>query len=109
MLPPQEGQAICNIDAKYLKTLKKRILTYPTVHVAPLLDNVQLSSGQFCDINNLGDYHHEMIGGNHCRKVFQMLLEDPIHRLQNCFCFRIAAVYAGLTDKEALALGRQHT
>lgn len=108
MLPPQEDQTIRDIDEKYLKTLKKRIVTYPTAHVAPLLANVRLSSGQSFDADNLGAYQYEMIGGNHSRKVFQMLVEDPIHSLQNCFHFRLAAVYTGLTDKEALALGRQH-
>ena len=108
MIPPQEGQAIRDIDMKYLKTLKERIVTYPTAHVAPLLANVQLSTGQSFDADDLEAYQYEMIGGNHSREVFQMLVKDPIYGLQKPFQFRLAAVYTGLTDKEALALGRQH-
>lgn len=108
MLPPREGQTIRNIDAKYLKTLKERVITYPTAHVAPLLANVQLSSGQTFDPENLEAYQYEMIGGNHSREVFQMLIQDPIYRLQNSFHCRLAAVYVGLSDEEALSLGKQH-
>ena len=109
MIPPQEGQAIRDIDMKYLKTLKERIVTYPTAHVAPLLANVQLSTGQSFDADDLEAYQYEMIGGNHSKEVFQMLVKDPIlYRLQKSFLFRLAAVYTGLTDKEALAFGRQH-
>ena len=90
---------------KYLKTPKERIVTYPTAHVAPPLANVQLSTGQSFDADDLEAYQYEMIGGNHSREV---LVKDPIYRLQKSFQFRLAAVYTGLTDKEALALGRQH-
>ena len=96
------------IDRKYLASLKERIVTYPTAHVAPLLANVQLSPGQAFDSENLEGYNYEMIGGNHSREAYQLLLEDPVHRLHESFHFRPTAVYANLSDNEALALGRQH-
>ena len=49
-----------------------------------------------------------MIGGNHSREAYQLLLKDQLHRLHESFHFRPTAVYANLTDSEALALGRQH-
>ena len=96
------------IDRKYLASLKERIVTYPTAHVAPLLANVQLSPGQAFDSENLEGYNYKMIGGNHSREAYQLLLEDPVHRLHESFHFRPTAVYANLSDNEALALGRQH-
>ena len=75
--------------------------------MAPLLANVQLSAGQAFDAENLEGYSYEMIGGNHSREAYQ-LLKDPVHRLHESFHFRPTAVYANLTDNEALALGRQH-
>ena len=78
------------------KNSERQIVTYPTAHVAPLLANVQLSTGQSFDADDLETYQYEMIGGNHSREVFQMLVTDPIHRLQKCFHSRLAAVYTGL-------------
>ena len=75
--------------------------------MAPLLANVKLSAGQEFDSENLEGYIYEMIGGNHSREAYQLLLQDPIHGLHESFRFRPTAVYANLTDNEALALGRQ--
>ena len=40
MIPPCENQTLREIDRKYLASLKERIVTNPSAHVAPLLANV---------------------------------------------------------------------
>ena len=107
MYEPSSTRRVRDIDLKYLKSLKAKAIAYPTLHVAPLMANIDQQITEF-DSESLDKYKYEMIGGNHSREVFQSLIEEPIYRLQKSYLYRLAAVYRGLTDKEALALGKQH-
>ena len=77
-------------------------------HVSPLLANIDIQAGEDFDSADLTKYSYEMVGGNHSREVFQSLLEQPLYQMHKSFNCRLAAVYKNLSDKEALALGRQH-
>ena len=108
MYEPSSSRKVRDIDTRYINSLKAKVIACPTLHVAPLLANINPAPEFEFDSKKLDKYRFEMIGGNHSREVFQSLIEEPIYRLQNSFHNRLAAVYRGLTDKEALTLGKQH-
>ena len=49
-----------------------------------------------------------MVGGNHSREAFQLLLKEPLLQLQESFPSRHATLNCNPTGEEALALGTQH-
>ena len=108
MVPPKEGRATRVVDETYLQYLEAKIRANPNAIVAPLVGNIVLPPGHRLEEENLEYYDYEMIGGNHSRLVFQLLLNEPLLRSNPSITHRSTVVYANLDDEEALVLGQEH-
>lgn len=85
--------------------LKENMLKNPSKDVTPLVGLVVLGDGEEFDEQRKESYMYETLGGNNSRVALQELVkesDDPRFRM------RLASVYRGLTDDQALRLAAKH-
>ena len=105
VMPPKNRQ-IRAVDEDFLKELVENVKSQPEGNYEPLFVLVKGVTSQANFDKDKADYEYEVLGGTHLTQATRQLHEkfpDDIH-----FSGRIARVYVGLTDEEALWLGAMH-
>ena len=76
LIEPPPSLVIREKSDKFIKALKKEMLSNPTADVQPLLCIVQLQDGQGFSPNIKEALKYYTIGGNNSREAMQQLLKE---------------------------------
>ena len=102
---PPASRLLRPVDEVFAHDLKENMLKNPSKDVTPLVGLVVLGDGEEFDEQRKESYMYETLGGNNSRVALQELVkesDDPRFRM------RLASVYRGLTDDQALRLAAKH-
>lgn len=101
LVAPGESREVRPLDPEHAKKLEKDMKRNPDCNFTKLLLHIRKDPHEV-DVEKLnsGEYTFEVLGGNHTRYALQTLGQHNM--------FVDAAVYAGLSDGQALCLGLQH-
>ena len=106
-LPVRRSRQFRRVNEAFVKTLIQELLKEPCGSHGCLFVVVKdISTREDFDIQKKDDYEYEVLGGTHLTLATKQLhsqYPDNKH-----FCGRMAKIYCGLTDKQAVYLGAMH-